>query len=92
MEDINEKNEINDVNEVPSAPLVDTGELFKKVATVAGPALLITPLAMPVIHGLSGIAVLGAGALLAGTTIVKTVTALSRHPKPRDIENDPDLF
>ncbi|NTU97580.1 MAG: hypothetical protein HGA62_07190 [Chlorobiaceae bacterium] len=89
MEDINDKNELN---EVPSVPPVDTGALFKKVVSVAGPALLITPLAMPFIHGLSGIAVLGAGALLAGTTVVKTVTALTRHPKPGDIENDPDMF
>jgi hypothetical protein len=88
MEDINQNNE---VNESQSAPQVDTGELFKKVAAVAGPAMLITPIAMPLIHGLSGIAVLGAGALIAGTTVVKTVTALSRHPRPRDIENDPDL-
>ncbi|NTW55629.1 MAG: hypothetical protein HGB20_01130 [Chlorobiaceae bacterium] len=91
MDDIN-FNELNEINQGQSAPQVDAGELFKKVATVAGPAMLVTPLAMPLIHGLAGLSVLGFGALAVGTTVVKTVTALSRHPKPGDVENDPDLF
>jgi hypothetical protein len=88
---MDDRDDVNEINEGQETSQVDTTALFKKVVSVAGPALLITPLAMPVIHGLGGIAVLGFGALAAGTAVVKTVTALSRHPKPRDLENDPDL-
>jgi hypothetical protein len=88
MDDINQNNQFN---QEQGPPQVDAGELFKKVAGVAGPAMLIAPIAMPFIHGISGIAVIGFGALAAGTVVVKTVSALRRNPRPHELENDPDL-
>ncbi|MEI7825593.1 MAG: hypothetical protein WCI01_09850 [Chlorobiaceae bacterium] len=49
---------------------------------VVGPAILLAPVAAPVLHGLTGIAVVGLGLFAAGKVVSKTVKALSAPPKP----------
>ncbi|MEI8186969.1 MAG: hypothetical protein WCG19_09760 [Chlorobiaceae bacterium] len=49
---------------------------------VAAPAILLAPVAAPILHGLSGIAVVGLGIFAAGAIVTKTVKALTGSPKP----------
>lgn len=65
------------------------GDILKNVIGVAGPAILLAPVAAPVIHGISGIFVLGFGLYAAGAVISKTVTVLSSPLTPRDAEDKP---
>lgn len=65
------------------------GDILKNVIGVAGPAILLAPVAAPVIHGISGIVVLGFGLYAAGAVISKTVTVLSSPLTPRDAEDKP---
>jgi hypothetical protein len=65
--------------------------MLRKVVGVAGPAILLAPVAAPILHGLTGIAVVGLGLFAAGTVVAKTVSALSAPPKPRNPEEEPPL-
>ncbi len=49
---------------------------------VAAPAILLAPVAVPILHGLTGIAVVGLGLFAAGTLVNKTVKAFTGSPKP----------
>lgn len=91
---------MEEINEQGGEQQVDTGKMFKNMVGASSPLALLptlaplaplAPLAMPIVHGISGIAILGLGAVAIGTTAFKTISALSRHPKPGDIENDPFL-
>jgi len=61
---------------------------IKKVVGVAGGAVLLAPVGMPILHGICGIAVAGLGLLAAGTLVTKTVSALSADMKPQNPEED----
>ncbi len=55
---------------------------IKNAVGVAGGAALLAPVGIPILHGLSGVAVVGLGLFAAGTVVVKTVTALTGMPAP----------
>ncbi len=57
--------------------------MIKEALGVAAPAALLAPVAMPVLHGLTGIAVVGLGLFAAGKVVTKTVRALNAPPKRR---------
>jgi len=61
---------------------------IKKVVGVAGGAVLLAPVGMPILHGICGIAVAGLGLLAAGTLVTKTVSALSPDTKQQNTEED----
>jgi hypothetical protein len=61
---------------------------IKKAVGVAGGAVLLAPVGMPILHGICGIAVAGLGLLAAGTLVSKTVSALSANPTQQDPEDD----
>jgi len=63
------------------------GDILKNLIGVAGPVILLAPVAAPVIHGISGIVVLGFGLYAAGAVVSKTVTALTAPPKSLDTED-----
>lgn len=65
--------------------------MLKEVVGVAGPAILLAPVGAPILHGLTGIAVVGLGLFAAGTVVAKTVNALSAPPKPRKPDVEPPL-
>ncbi len=54
-----------------------------KIIGVAAPAVLLAPVAVPVLHGLSGLAVVGLGLFAAGKVVTKTVRVLNAPPKRR---------
>ncbi len=54
---------------------------------VAVPATLLAPVAVPVLHGLAGIAVVGLGIFAAGSIVTKTVRAFTGSPVPRKSED-----
>ncbi len=55
--------------------------MIKQAIGVAAPAVLLAPIAVPILHGLTGIAVVGIGLFAAGTVVAKTVGALAPPPK-----------
>lgn len=55
---------------------------------VALPATLLAPVAIPVLHGLAGIAVIGLGVFAAGTIVSKTVKAFTGNPAHKQSEDD----
>ncbi len=64
--------------------------MIKEVIGVTAPAVLLAPVAVPVLHGLSGIAVVGLGLFAAGTVVAKTIGALAPPPKrPNPSERPP---
>ena len=65
--------------------------MIRKVVGVAAPAILLAPVAAPILHGLTGIAVVGLGLFAAGTVVAKTVGALTAPPKPRNPVEKPPL-
>ena len=58
---------------------------------IAVPAVLLAPVAVPILHGLTGIAVVGLGLFAAGTLVTKTVQALSGIPNPLKKPEDSPL-
>lgn len=54
----------------------NTADMVKKVVGVAGGGALIAPVAPPILHGLAGIAVVGAGALAVGALVMKAAQAV----------------
>ena len=62
--------------------------MIKEVIGVTAPAVLLAPVAVPILHGLSGLAVVGLGLFAAGTVVAKTVGALApppKRPKPSEL-------
>ncbi len=57
--------------------------MIKEALGVAAPAALLAPVAMPVLHGLTGIAVVGLGLFAAGKVVTGTVRAFTAPPKRR---------
>lgn len=55
---------------------------IKNAVGVAGGAALLAPVGMPILHGLSGVAVVGLGLFAVGSVVVKTVTALTGMQLP----------
>ncbi len=49
---------------------------------VAAPAILLAPVAVPILQGLTGIAVVGLGLFAAGTIVSKTVKAFTGSQQP----------
>ncbi len=50
--------------------------MVKNVIGVAGGGALLAPVAPPILHGLAGIAVVGAGALAVGALVMKAAQAV----------------
>lgn len=65
--------------------------MLKQIVGVTAPAVLLAPIAAPVLHGLTGIAVVGLGLFAAGKVVSKTVGALTAPPKPRNPVAEPPL-
>ncbi len=57
--------------------------MIKEVIGVSAPAVLLAPVAVPILHGLSGLAVVGLGLFAAGKVVTKTVRVLNAPPKRR---------
>jgi hypothetical protein len=62
--------------------------MLKTAAGVAGGALLFSPLGMPILHGVAGVAVIGLGIFAAGSLIGTVTEALSGGSKSREQEED----
>ncbi len=58
---------------------------------VVGTAIILAPVAVPVLQGLTSIAVVGFGLFAAGKVVSKTVQAYSAPPKPRQPIEEPML-
>jgi hypothetical protein len=67
--------------------------LVKTAVGVAGGAALFSPVGMPIVHGLAGLAVAGLGIFAAGTIVVKAAEALTgmQNPLQKREEDDPFL-
>ncbi|NTV06565.1 MAG: hypothetical protein HGA59_08685 [Chlorobiaceae bacterium] len=62
---------------IPSNPV----NIMKTAVGVGGSAL-VAPVAMPVLHGLAGIAVVGAGIFAVGALVIKTAGAIKGIGNP----------
>lgn len=62
--------------------------MISNTVKVAAPVVLLAPIAMPIIHGIAGIAVIGLGLFATGSLISKTVNVFSGNPKPANREVD----
>ncbi|MEI6757324.1 MAG: hypothetical protein FDX18_10345 [Chlorobium sp.] len=58
----------------------------------AVPAILLAPVAVPIVQGLCGIAVVGLPLFAVGTLVAKTVGALSPPSKSSPLEADSSLL
>jgi len=56
--------------------------MVKTAVGVAGGAALFSPVGMPIVHGLAGLAVAGLGIFAAGTIVMKTAEALKGIENP----------
>ncbi|TLU51967.1 MAG: hypothetical protein FDX12_03610 [Chlorobium sp.] len=65
--------------------------MLKNTVKVAAPAVLLAPVAVPILHGLSGIAVVGLGLFAAGTAVVKVVNVFSGNKNPLKRDDDASL-
>ena len=57
--------------------------MIKEVIGVSAPAVLLAPVAVPILHGLSGLAVVGLGLFAAGKVVTGTVRAFTAPPTRR---------
>ncbi len=66
------------------------GTVLKTAAGVAGGALLFSPVGMPIVHGIAGLAVASLGLIAAGSAIGAITDNIGNAlaPKDRDIEED----
>ncbi len=64
-----------------SSELLSTSVKVGAPVVILGP--LVAPVAIPVIHGLTGVAVVGLGLVAAGTLVGKAFSALSGGINPR---------
>ncbi len=53
------------------------GNVLKTAATVAGAGALLSPVGLPILQGLAGVAVVGLGIFAAGTTVMKVGEMIS---------------
>lgn len=53
-----------------------------KAAVGVGGSLFAAPVAMPVLHGLAGVALVGAGLIAAGSLVAKTAGVINGHGAP----------
>jgi divalent metal cation (Fe/Co/Zn/Cd) transporter len=68
--------------------------MVKTAVGVAGGAALFSPVGMPIVHGLAGLAVAGLGIFAAGTLVVKAAEAITGgldHLKPPKEDDSPFL-
>jgi hypothetical protein len=66
------------VEMIPSNPV----NIVKTAVGVAGGSALVAPVAMPVLHGLTGIAVVGVGIFAVGSLVIKTAGAIKGIANP----------
>ncbi|MCW8795436.1 MAG: hypothetical protein OQK67_00025 [Chlorobium sp.] len=68
--------------------------LLKTVAGVAGGALLFSPVGMPIVHGLAGLAVASLGAITVGSAIGAVTDNIGKvlTSKERDVKEYPDVI
>ncbi|NTU53189.1 MAG: hypothetical protein HGA97_05710 [Chlorobiaceae bacterium] len=67
------------------------GNILKTAATVAGAGALLSPVGLPILQGLAGIAFAGFGIYAAGTAVMKAAEMLSGglgKPKPSSEQDD----
>lgn len=67
---------------------LNQNNMLQTAATVAGGALLFSPLVVSILHGAAGIAVVGLGLFAAGSLIGTVGEALSDGSKSREQEED----
>ncbi|NTV66838.1 MAG: hypothetical protein HGB06_04000 [Chlorobaculum sp.] len=70
------------------------GNVLKTAATVAGAGALLSPVGLPILQGLAGVAVVGLGIFAAGTTVMKVGEMISSgfgKPKGQQEEDSPFL-
>jgi divalent metal cation (Fe/Co/Zn/Cd) transporter len=60
----------------------DSNLMLKTAGGVAGGAMLFSPLGMPVVHGLAGLAVAGLGIYAAGNLAFKAIGSLTGMENP----------
>ena len=60
----------------------DQNNMVKTAIGVAGGAVLFSPICMPIIHGLAGIAVSGLGIFSVGSLAFKVIGAISGMENP----------
>jgi hypothetical protein len=63
--------------------------MLKQVIGVTVPVVLLAPVAVPVIRGLTGIAFVGLSLFAVGAVVSKTVRVLSAPPKLRNPIEEP---
>ena len=56
--------------------------LVKTAVGVAGGAAILSPVGMPIVHGLAGIAVVGLGVFAAGSLAFKAIGAVTGMENP----------
>lgn len=59
-----------------------TDNVMKTVVGVAGGAALFSPIGMPIVHGLAGLAVAGLGIFTVGSLAFKAIGAVSGMENP----------
>lgn len=59
-----------------------TDNVMKTVVGVAGGAALLSPIGMPIVHGLAGLAVAGLGIFTVGSLAFKAIGAVSGMENP----------
>jgi phosphoribosylcarboxyaminoimidazole (NCAIR) mutase len=70
------------------------GNILKTAATVAGAGALLSPVGLPILQGLAGIAVAGIGIFAAGTAAMKAAEMIGGafgQAKPPQEEDSPFL-
>ena len=61
------------------------------VLKVAVPAVVLAPVCFPILHAVSGVAVIGLGLFAAGTAVVKTISAVSGGLLPKQPRGEAPL-
>ena len=67
--------------------------LMKTAAGVAGGALLFSPVGMPIVHGLAGLAIASLGAIAVGSAVGAVTDNIGKvlNSEERDSKNHPDV-
>ncbi len=60
----------------------DSNLMLKTVGGVAGGAMLLSPIGIPIVHGLAGLAVAGFGIFTAGNLAFKAIGSLTGMENP----------
>ena len=65
--------------------------MLKTAAGVAGGALLFSPVGMPIVHGIAGLAVASLGLIAAGSAIGAITDNIGNALAPKDQHHDDDF-